>query len=116
MLSFDHPNVMSLIGVCLDGEMPLLIMPFMSNGSILDYMKHHKEELLLGSEAEEDKVYIHTVCPFMLITILLLLLQIQTTRKQCVGMCHQITKGMKYLAQYKFIHRDLAARNCMYVV
>ena len=58
MLSFDHPNVMSLIGVCLDGEMPLLIMPFMSNGSVLDYIKHHKEELLFGNEIEEDKVKI----------------------------------------------------------
>ena len=117
MLSFDHPNVMSLIGVCLDGEMPLLIMPFMSNGSILDYMKHHKEELLLGSEAEEDKVYIHTyVVSFHAHYHCVALTQIQTTRKRFVGMCHQITKGMKYLAQYKFIHRDLAARNCMYVV
>ena len=31
MLSFHHPNVMSLIGVCMDREMPLL--PFMNNGS-----------------------------------------------------------------------------------
>ena len=29
MLSFKHTNVMSLIGVCIEGEMPLLIMPFM---------------------------------------------------------------------------------------
>ena len=35
MLSFDHPNVMCLIGVCIDVEMPLLNMPFMSNGSTL---------------------------------------------------------------------------------
>ena len=48
MLSFDHPNVMSLIGVCIDGEMPLLIMPFMSNGSVLDYIRHHKAELMVG--------------------------------------------------------------------
>ena len=47
MLSFDHPNVMSLIGVCIDGEMPLLIMPFMSNGSVLDYIRHHKAELMV---------------------------------------------------------------------
>ena len=56
MLSFEHPNVMSLIGVCLDGEMPLLIMPFMSNGSVLEYVKHHKEELMLGSDAREEEV------------------------------------------------------------
>ena len=45
MLSFEHPNVMSLLGVCLDEEMPLLIMPFMSNGNILEYVQHHKQEL-----------------------------------------------------------------------
>jgi len=56
MLSFDHPNVMSLIGVCLNREMPLLIMPFMTNGSVLEYVKHNKEEFLLTSEATEAQV------------------------------------------------------------
>ena len=56
MLSFQHPNVMSLIGVCLDGEMPLLIMPYMSNGSILEYVRHHKQGLLLTSEATDEEV------------------------------------------------------------
>ena len=56
MLSFQHPNVMSLIGVCLDREIPLLIMPFMSNSSILEYVKNHKKKLLLSSEAEEKDV------------------------------------------------------------
>ena len=56
MLSFEHPNVMPLTGVCLDREMPLLIMPFMANGSVLDYVKHHKEELLHTSEATEAQV------------------------------------------------------------
>ena len=56
MLSFDHPNVMTLIGVSLDRESPLLIMPFMSKGSVLEYVKHHKEELLHTSEAETAQV------------------------------------------------------------
>ena len=45
MLSFDHPNVMSLIGLCLDTGVPLIIMPFMANGSVLTYVKSHKKEL-----------------------------------------------------------------------
>ena len=57
MLSFGHPNVMSLLGVCLDGEMPLLIMPFMSNGSVLEYVRHHKKELLLTSAAKDEEVW-----------------------------------------------------------
>ena len=57
MLSFQYPNIMSLVGVCLDDEMPLLIMPFMSNGSVLEYIRHHKQELLLTSEATNEEVF-----------------------------------------------------------
>ena len=56
MLSFEHTNVMSLIGVCIDGEMPLLIMPFMSNGSVLDFIKCRKVEFLLTSKASPQEV------------------------------------------------------------
>ena len=56
MLSFEHTNVMSLIGVCIDGEMPLLIMPFMSNGSVLDFVKHHRDELFC-TDSSEGMVY-----------------------------------------------------------
>ena len=45
MISFDHPNVMSLMGMCFDGEVPLLIMPFMSGGSVLDYVTQNRESL-----------------------------------------------------------------------
>lgn len=56
MLSFDHPNVMSVIGVIVDREMPFLIMPFMAKGSILEYVKHHKGELLHSNEVTEAEV------------------------------------------------------------
>ena len=59
MLNFKHPNVMSLIGVCLDGEMPLIIMPFMSNGSILEFVKSHREEMY---NCSHDKMEL--VCVF----------------------------------------------------
>ena len=56
MLLFEHSNVMSLIGVCIDGEMPLLVMPFMSNGSVHEYVKQRKEDLCLSSEATKQQV------------------------------------------------------------
>ena len=61
MVSFDHPNVMSLIGVCFDGEMPLIIMPYMSNGSVLGYVKQNVHELLLDSEGNEEEVCIYII-------------------------------------------------------
>ena len=56
MLSFNHPNVMLLIGMCPNRDMPLIIMPFMSNGSVLEYVKRHKDELMLTEGALETQV------------------------------------------------------------
>ena len=61
MLSFTHPNVMPLTGVCTEGSSPLLIMPFMSNGNVLEYVRHHKEELMLTSEATDSEVNLFTM-------------------------------------------------------
>lgn len=55
MLSFEHMNIMSLLGVCVEGDTPLLIMPFMTNGCVLEFVKHHKDELFC-SNAVESKV------------------------------------------------------------
>ncbi len=35
--------------------------------------------------------------------------------KRLMEMCHQIGKGMEYIASHDFVHRDLATRNCMLV-
>ena len=58
MLFFNHPNVMSLIGVCFDGEMPLIVMPYMSNGSVLRYVKQNKGQLFFysSSQVNEEEV------------------------------------------------------------
>ena len=61
MQSFNHPNVMSLIGVCenLSGG-PAVVMPFMANGSILDYLKKNRNNLVLDATAEETMVRLVT--------------------------------------------------------
>ena len=57
MLSFKHSNVMSLIGVCIDGEMPLLIMPFMAKGSVLEYVRSNKDGFLfIDDDCNADEV------------------------------------------------------------
>ena len=54
MLSFKHTNVMPLLGVCLDEDTPLLIMPFMTKGSVLEFVKHRTKELLCINALEAE--------------------------------------------------------------
>ncbi len=58
MYKFDHPNVLPLRGVCLDGgTAPYIIMPFMANGSLLAYLKKNRETLVVSlSDQDEDDV------------------------------------------------------------
>ena len=56
MSSFDHVNVLTLIGVCLDGgPAPYIIMPFMANGSLLAYLKKNRKSLVISSEDAGDE-------------------------------------------------------------
>ena len=57
MQSFNHPHVMTLIGVCLDtGPGRALVMPYMANGSLLAYLKKERTNLDLSDDAELDTV------------------------------------------------------------
>ncbi|XP_064397634.1 tyrosine-protein kinase receptor UFO-like [Halichondria panicea] len=94
MQEFHHPHVMPLIGVCLDaGPGVSIVMPYMTYGSLLDYLKKERSTLELAEGDNSDKVF--------------------SVRKLLFKICHQIALGMAYLAQNTFVHRDLAARNCM---
>ena len=41
MKDFNHPNVLGLVGVCFDtpDDVPYIILPYMVNGSLKDYLK-----------------------------------------------------------------------------
>ena len=57
MKRFNHPNVIGLIGVCVDaGPAPYIIMPFMGNGSLLSYLKKHRTDLMPPDTADEETV------------------------------------------------------------
>ena len=94
MSTFDHPNILSLIGICLDlGQAPCIVMPFMARGSLLSYLKKERPNLTIAKTSDDDIVL--------------------DARKHLLSMCLQVAKGMSYLAEKKCVHRDLAARNCM---
>lgn len=54
MQALDHPNVLKLTGVCLDGgPAPYIIMPFMANGSLLNYLKENRESLVVDLSSDD---------------------------------------------------------------
>jgi serine/threonine protein kinase len=55
MFEFDHPNVLKLSGVCLDGgPAPYIVMPYMNNGSLLAYLKEERTKLVLDPNGHSD--------------------------------------------------------------
>ena len=61
MKSFHHPNVLHLIGVCIDaGAAPYLVMPYMLNGSLLSYLRKERPKLTIVEGATEDLVCVHS--------------------------------------------------------
>ncbi|XP_048863169.1 tyrosine-protein kinase Mer [Brienomyrus brachyistius] len=90
MKDFHHPNVIKLVGVCLEVgsacfPKPLVILPFMKYGDLHSY--------LLCSRLEDSPQYLPTQ---MLLKFMI-----------------DVAMGMEYLSSKNFLHRDLAARNCM---
>ena len=97
MKRFDHPHVLSMIGICVGLlESPCIVMPFMSNGSLLSYLRKEAPNLSVPADITDES-------------------QKFTVTKQLLSMCSQVAKGMAYLTEQFFVHRDLAARNCMHV-
>ena len=57
MAKFDHANVLTLRGVCLDGgPAPYIIMPFMENGSLQSYLKKNRKSLIVPADSDTEDV------------------------------------------------------------
>ena len=112
MVHLKHPNVMKLIGVCIDKQdTPYIVMPYMSLGSLLSYLRKNREELMVNTNegnCERVKSYKR-----ILVVVSTYLPQMEKIQQRLLSMCLQVAKGMAYLSSEKLVHRDLAARNCM---
>ena len=57
MKHFDHPHVMTLIGVCVSvGGGPAIVMPFMENGSLLNYLRRDKKNITIKDDQDLETV------------------------------------------------------------
>ena len=69
MKRFDHPNIVGLLGVCFDTPdgYPYLILPFMANGNIRDYLKDKRIHPTDITALPDVRVIIITPCKHALI-------------------------------------------------
>lgn len=60
MKTFSHPNILSLIGVCVDaGPAPYVVMPYMEKGSLLQYLKKERPHFTIAEGADSELVSFH---------------------------------------------------------
>ena len=71
MKDFHHPNVLGLLGVVFDTPdgVPFLVLPFMKNGNLKNYLKSHRVEASnfdtlpqVGKSFSGYHVYCTSVC------------------------------------------------------
>ncbi|XP_065911883.1 uncharacterized protein [Dysidea avara] len=92
MNKLQHPNVLGLLGVCLETEngLPYIVLPFMINGDLKSYLRGKRNDDAPVVNYPKGLDY-GTLLKF----------------------CCETARGMEYLAEHQFVHRDLAARNCL---
>jgi len=88
LANFDHPNIVHLIGICLDRGSTLIVMEMMLGGDLIRYMQENTPKSAVGNPDELNY-------------------------DDLLKICLDIVNGCCYLEELDYIHRDLAARNCL---
>ncbi|XP_025263423.1 proto-oncogene tyrosine-protein kinase ROS-like [Camponotus floridanus] len=87
MNRFRHKHILRLLGVCLDGIYPFLVLELMETGDLSRYLRDCR-----NLEASDSHA-----------------LRLQ----DLFAMCEDVARGCCYLEELRFVHRDLACRNCL---
>lgn len=106
MFSFDHPNIVKILGVCLEDMPYYLIFEYMDKGDLAQFLRTSASSLQRRLMNPDGRLRSRTEStlsdepPSLNI-------------EQLTDICKQIANGMKYLALNNHVHRDLACRNCL---
>ncbi|XP_058065882.1 mucin-5AC [Anopheles bellator] len=93
----SHPNVVTLLGACLEQEPQLLIMEYAMRGRLLSLLRAARGAVNgLAPSVHSNRPPIMPLSP-----------------RRLTGFAHDIARGMEYISEKKIVHRDLAARNVL---
>lgn len=90
MKRFDHKNILKLVGVCLQSEPIFTIFEFMLHGDLKTYLLERRAHVN-GKISDDSDI----------------------SPKRLTMMTLDISRGLAYLAEQKYVHRDIACRNCL---
>lgn len=98
MSRLKDPNIIRLLGVCVQDDPLCMITDYMENGDLNQFLSAHQLEDKAAEGPPEDGAAAQgpTISYSMLLHV-----------------ATQIASGMRYLATLNFVHRDLATRNCL---
>ncbi|KAI3417548.1 hypothetical protein GPALN_013268 [Globodera pallida] len=85
MKNFDHPNIVKLLGVSMEGEQ-FLVLELMDGGDMRNFLRQSRPYRNRPS---------------------------RVSLRELIAMIVDVGRGCVYLEKYKHVHRDLAARNCL---
>ena len=91
MKRFDHKNIVKLLGVCTRNEPIYTVMEFMLYGDLKTYLLARRHLVTERNREELDEV----------------------SNRRLTSMALDVSRGLSYLAELKYVHRDVACRNCL---
>uniref|UniRef100_A0A8C9KDD7 Epithelial discoidin domain-containing receptor 1 n=1 Tax=Panthera tigris altaica TaxID=74533 RepID=A0A8C9KDD7_PANTA len=98
MSRLKDPNIIRLLGVCVQDDPLCMITDYMENGDLNQFLSAHQleDKATEGPPGDGEAAQGPTISYPMLLHV-----------------AAQIASGMRYLATLNFVHRDLATRNCL---
>jgi len=93
MTDMRHPNIVCLIGVCMQEEPQCMIFEHMAHGDLHEFLISHSPKSDCSIDSDMDMRVL--------------------TQSEMAYIAIQIAAGMEYLSAHHYVHRDLAARNTL---
>ena len=100
MHAFDHPNIVKLLGVCVEQEPLCMLFEYMELGDLNNVLRQNAPAKWGSNPSLNRSVQLRPGLPGL-------------NTQQLVNMVIDIAAGLEYLALNHYVHRDLATRNCL---